>query len=66
MKSKKLSLSEIKNVLNRDEMKKVIGGCGNPCTYTCSVGGFDTCIFFGPNCGPCVIWDGETGYCSGD
>jgi len=68
MKSKKISLAEIKNVLNRDELKRVIGGCGNPCAVPCVEDpDNDVCFQYGFNCSPCVgnFGPGTFGYCGG-
>jgi len=53
MKIKKISLAEIKNVLNRDEMKKLIGGCGGKCSMQCYYQQyFNPCSDY-QGCGPC-------------
>jgi len=64
MKSKKISLSEIRSVLNRDEMKKVIGGCGDPCAQAaCLVGQINPCQAYGPSCQCISELGGESGQC---
>ena len=42
MKTEKLSLKGIKNVLNRAELKKIMAGSGGPCN-TCGPGGYNCC-----------------------
>lgn len=63
MKTKKISLSEIRNVLNKDELKKVIGGCGPKCPDDCfNDGGTDTCTFI-VGCGHCTAYPNNFGMC---
>jgi len=57
MKIKKISLSEIKNALNKDEMKKVVGGCSNPCNVMCLVSSPGYCNEIG--CGPTCHNEGQ-------
>ena len=64
MKTQKISFSNIKDVLNRAEMKNIMGGSGEPCgqyvsgcingpqvTYWCNC--YGSCIFIGAT-GGCI------------
>ncbi|MFC0513595.1 hypothetical protein ACFFGT_05260 [Mucilaginibacter angelicae] len=45
MKKEKLSLSGIKNVLSRAELKKIMAGSSNRCDY-CGAGGYVCCACY--------------------
>jgi hypothetical protein len=57
MEIKKLTMGSIKEMLNKDQMKKITGGSVSGSVYKCCV--------FGGSCGPCDVSNPDACYATG-
>jgi len=67
MKIEKLSLSALKNVLSRAELRKIMAGSTNRCDY-CGTGGYVCCTCYWVDGSPAVVGpfcaNSCVGYCA--